>query len=140
LVTWVAGLVRENSDHAAQWVGWALHLPEGTAKAAAVAQVFDVWARVAPDVAGRWLNALPPSPNVDNAIRGYVLGAIAQYLAAPGNAEDLMIWASSIRSPTLRARTVSETWQAWAEHDAASAATWARAHDYPFPASHTAAQ
>lgn len=99
---------------------WALELPEGTARTAAIRAVASEWGQRDPKEAAVWINALTPGPERDIAIEEYA--ARITYAEPSAGAE----WVLEIQSEASRQRAAERVFGTWRHEDPAGAIAWLR--------------
>ena len=110
-----ASLTSSAGAVAAAWVGqdppaaanWAVGLPEGKARDAAVAAVADQWAGSDTMAASTWINNLPAGPSRDQAA-ARLIDKIAP--TDPGAA---LAWAANIQDPERQWQSLKNTVNSW---------------------------
>lgn len=83
------------------------------------------WASRDPESAGLWLKAQSPSPELDEAARGYLLAVQAENPAAA------VLWAGTINDPGERVRQTSDHYPRWHRQQPAEAEAWLAAAGFP---------
>lgn len=93
---------------------YAVNLPAGADRAAALGQMLSQWATRDPLTASEWmLKNLNPSPDLDEGV-----AAVASLPSLVSQRPEIAIgWAESIADPALRASTLTTVARLWAERD-----------------------
>ena len=112
--------VNQNPNSAA---AWALNLPEGKAREAAVGAVADQWAGTDTMAASTWINGLPAGASRDEAA-GKLINKIL-----PTDPEAAFTWSANIADPDKQLANLKATINAWKVYNpAAVRATLGRAN------------
>jgi hypothetical protein len=101
-----------NSDPALL-VSYAQTLPTGDTRLQALNEGLSQWVQRDPVAASAWMDKFDPSPDLD---AGAAAVAIAPALVAK-KPDVAVSWAESITDPELRANTLLDLIQLWAQHD-----------------------
>ena len=96
--------VNQNPGQAA---AWALNLPEGKAREAAVGAIADQWAGTDTMAASTWINGLPSGASRDEAA-SKLIGKIL-----PTDPEAAFTWAATIADPDKQLNSLKSTINAW---------------------------
>ncbi|MFN0129368.1 MAG: hypothetical protein ACKV19_22100 [Verrucomicrobiales bacterium] len=95
---------------------WAVALPEGASREAAVGSVGEHWIRIDPAAASTWLAELPASDGKDQAITHLVR------ILCDDSPADAFAWARAIQEADTRREQLQKAARFWHEADAPAAA------------------
>ena len=120
-------IARRWVDHheAPELFSWLLSLPASEGRTEAVETGFSRWWSKAPEDAGAWLSAAPPTEALDPAI---VVFARNLSRSSAGRAVE---WAERIHDEPLRRRTLVPILRLWSREDPPAARAWMDAQDLP---------
>jgi hypothetical protein len=99
-------------------LAWAADLPEGSLRSNAWSAAYAFWAGQDPLAAIQSITEMPPSPDRDQALNGFV----SAHAGADG--ERATVWAAEIASPALREAAMIRAGTHFFRQDESAAATW----------------
>lgn len=105
-----------DGDPPREVAAWAVALPEGAPREAAIGSVGEHWIRADPAAASAWLAELPASDGKDHAI-AQLVGTLCDDTPA-----DAFAWAKAIQDAPSRREQLQKAARFWHQADAAAAA------------------
>jgi hypothetical protein len=99
---------------------WAIELPTGPGRAAALSTVAGEWSYADPRGAAQWLETLPPGADRDLMVQQYA-GKVA--LADPQAAAE---WVRQIEDPKAREKAAADVFRPWNKEDPIASRKWIR--------------
>lgn len=111
-------LAKQDGSESAKW---AMAMPNGPARAAAMAAVAEQWSQRDPRGAAEWLAQMPPGAERDSAVREYAAKVV--YADPRAGAE----WVEQVADPAARAKAAESVFWTWNHEDPIASRAWLRA-------------
>ena len=100
---------------------WAMALPMGPARAAALSTVAEQWSQRDPRGAAEWLAQMPPGSERDSAVHEYAAKVV---FADPFAAAE---WVEQVADPATRGKAAEAVFSTWSREDSIASRAWLRA-------------
>ncbi|HEX5176639.1 MAG TPA: hypothetical protein VFV83_06405 [Chthoniobacteraceae bacterium] len=112
-----ATLAKHDGPTAAEW---ATSLPQGPARASAIASTAEQWSQRDPRGAAQWLEQMSPGAERDAAVREYALKVV---YADPHAAAQ---WVEQVADPNARGKAAESVFWTWSNEDPIASRAWLR--------------